>query len=180
MANSDLLGNETLNNVSVPLANGNPSAVNALKSTASLAGAGGAYGGTISANASTALASIPGMSATLLSGVYKFNCVIPSAGAAGGGAQYAFSYSSAMTVQSLTAAAVMFTAAGLSATVVTSTTGQAALASQAIAVVETNIEGYLSTSTGGVVTLQFAQSTSSASTSTVYAGAVMQFVKIGL
>ena len=177
----DLVGNELFPNALVGLDGNNyPAAVTEQKSAFAVAGAGSTFSSAqVNAASSITLVNVTGLSQKLNSGTYAFRIVAPGTSGAVGGMQFAFNYTS-LTVTSLTAQCLAFTAAGVAATVVTSTTAQAALVSSSSALTTVMINGTLSTAqNGGTVQLQFAQGASSASTSSVYAGAFMQFVKIG-
>lgn len=182
---TDLLGTETLDNVQGQDGTGAPAATTFKKSTAAFAGAGGSFSAA-QANAitSTTLANVTGLSQVLKSGTYRFHCGIPGTADATGGVKFAFSYTG-LTITSMDATGKAFTASGVAVQHTTTTASQTSLLSSTSAAIYSEIDGVLTVSgtglgpTGAPIQLQFAQSINTAATSSVYANASMQFVKIG-
>jgi hypothetical protein len=178
---TDLIGTETLDNVRGQDGTGAPAAITELKRLYSVAGAGGSFSSAnANAQSSTTLTSIAGLVQTLTSGTYKFNAILPLNSGASGGVQFAFAYTG-LTVTSVTALAKAFGTNTILATTFSSTTSQAPIIGETAALVGVEINGTLSVSqpTTGSLALQFAQNASNGTTTTVYQGAAMQFVKIG-
>ena len=179
---ADLNGLEIVPNAIVGMDGNNyPAAVTEQKRTGSIAGAGGSFS-SAAANAisSTTLTSIAGLAHSLTSGTYKFNAVLPLNSGASGGVQFAFAYTN-LTVTSVNALAKAFGTNTILATTFSSTTTQAPIIGETAALVGVEIDGTLAVSNTaiGSLALQFAQNASNGTTSTVYQGAAMQFVKIG-
>lgn len=178
----NLTGNERIGILSQ-----NPAAVPAAQtfdvSTAHLAGAGASASTTqLDITASTALVNIPNLTANILkTGTYRFRASLPGTANTAGGVRVALSYTSA-TLTSLSIASKVFTASGVAVAYTSTTASQTSLASSTSAGILTEIEGTMVIAAldplGGNFALQFAQSASTAATSSVYAGANMQFVKI--
>lgn len=182
---TDLLGTEILDNVRGQDGTGAPAAITFQKSTAAFAGAGGSFAsGQANSITSTTLTNISGLSQTLKSGTYRFHCGLPGTADATGGVKYAFSYTG-MTITSMDATGKAFTASGVAVQHTTTTASQTSLLSSTSAAIYSEIDGVLTVSnvglgpTGAVIQLQFAQSINTAATSSVYANATMQFIKIG-
>lgn len=175
-----LNGNEMVPNAIVGLdGNGNLAATTVQHSTASLPGAGSTMS-TAQANAlsSSTLATITGLTQALRAGIYKFSCRIPSSADATGGVKFALTYSSA-SITSLQSTGKAFTASAVAVQNTTTTASQTSLLASTAAVIYTEIDGELTTSTPVNVALQFAQNVSTASTSSALVGALMQWIKIG-
>lgn len=134
--------------------------------------------------ASVALVSVPGLKNTIIApGTYRFSAYLPGTANSSGGVQYAFSYSN-MTLTSIVATSKANTTAATAVAVTTTTASGTALISSTTAAVYCELQGTMvvgavSPNTGGTIALQFAQSASTASTSSVYAGATLQISFVG-
>lgn len=181
---TDLKGTEILDNIRGQDGTGMPAAITFQKSTAAFAGAGGSFSSAQVDNTTTTLVNITGLSQTLKSGTYRFNCGLPGTAGALGGVKYAFTYTG-LTITSMDATGLAYTASAVAVQHTTTTASQTSLLSSTSAAIYSEVNGVLTVSgtglsaTGGTVQLQFAQSAASATTSSVYANASMQFVKIG-
>jgi len=182
---TDLIGTENINNVEGLDGTGQPAATYFKKSTAAFAGAGGSFSSAEVDTTTTTLLNIPGLTATLKSGTYRFHCGLPGTAGALGGVKYAFSYSG-MTLTSIDVTGKAFTTAAVAVQHTTTTASGTSLLSSTSAAIYSEIDGVVVISgtgiapTGATLQLQFAQSAASATTSSVYANASMQFVKIGV
>lgn len=175
-----LTGNEMLPNSIVGLdGNGNLAATTVQHSTAALPGAGSTIStAAATAFSSTTLATVTGLTQVLRAGTYKFSVRLPGTADATGGVKYALTYSSA-SITSLQSTGKAFTASAVAVQNTTTTASQTSLLASTAAVIYSEIDGELTTSTPVNVALQFAQNVSTASTSTTLVGALMQFIKIG-
>lgn len=183
---TDLLGTETLDNVRGQDGTGMPAATTFQKSSAAFAGAGGSFNSS-QANiiSSTTLTNVTGLSQVLKSGTYRFHCGLPGTADATGGVKYAFTYSG-MTLTSIDATGKAFTASAVAVQHTTTTASQTALLASTTATIYSEIDGVLTVSgtglaaTGATIQLQFTQNVNTGATTSVYANATMQFVKIGV
>lgn len=138
----------------------------------------------LNVTASVALVSVPGLQNTIIApGTYRFSAYLPGTANSSGGIQYAFSYSN-MTLTSIAATGKAFTSAAVAVQYTSTTASTTALISSTSAaiyseIVGTMVVGAVSVNTGGTIALQFAQSASTAATSSVYAGAFMQIAFVG-
>jgi len=182
---ADLIGTETLDNLRGQDNTGAPAAITFPGFTSDIAGAGATFNGVeIDVISSTTLVNVTGLSQTLKSGTYRFHCGLPGTANATGGVKYAFSYSN-MTFTSLDATGKAFTASAVAVQHTTTTATQTSLLSSTSAAIYSEIDGVVVVSgvgmlaTGGTLQLQFAQSANTGATSSVFANASMQFVRIG-
>lgn len=183
---TDLLGTEIVDNIlgvtSTPAYP--PGASYFPKSTAAIAGAGASFSSAQTDNTTTTLVNIPGLTQNLKSGTYRFYCALPGTSGSLGGVKFAFTYTG-MTITSMDATGKAFTASAVAVQHTTTTASQTSLLSSTSAAIYSEIVGVLTVGagtgpTGVPIQLQFAQSAASATTSSVYANATMQFVKIGM
>ena len=130
----------------------------------------------VNAASSTALANVTGLVQNVAAGTYKFRCVLPGTSGASGGVKYAFTYTTA-TVTSCSISGKAFTASAVAVQYTTATASQTSLISDTAAVILSEIDGEIVFASAGQVTLQFAQNASNATTSSVYQGAIMDFVR---
>lgn len=181
---TDLLGTEFIDNIQGRDGTGAPAATTFPKSMAAIAGAGGSFTASQVNSTATTLANVTGLSQTLRSGTYRFHCGLPGTSDAAGGVKYAFTYTG-MTITSMDATGKAFTASAVAVQHTTTTASQTSLLSSTSAAIYSEIDGVLTVSgtgiaaTGATIQLQFAQSAATATQSSVYANATMQFVKIG-
>lgn len=182
---ADLLGTEIIDNVlGISQATTYPAAAEYFtRSTAAIAGAGGSFSSAQTDNTTTTLVNIPGLTQNLKSGTYRFHCGLPGTSGLLGGVKYAFTYTG-LTITSMDATGKAFTASAVAVQHTTTVASQTSLLSSTSAAIYSEIDGVLTVGAGtpvqGVpIFLQFAQSATSATTSSVYQNATMQFVKIG-
>lgn len=138
----------------------------------------------LNVTASVTLVSVPGLQNTIITpGTYKFIAYLPGTANSSGGVQYAFSYSN-MTLTSIAATGLAFTSAAVAGAYTSTTASGTALISSTSAAIYSEIVGTMvvasvANTTGGTIALQFAQSASTAATSSVYAGAYLQISFVG-
>lgn len=130
------------------------------------------------ANTTAVYAAVPGLSATVVPGTYRFVCKLPSTVASGtGGIKYSFLYTTTV-LSSIESTARAFTASAVATQHTTTATSSADLLSSATIVIFTEIDGTMVVTTGGTVALQMAQSVSNASNSVTLVGATMELTRI--
>lgn len=148
---------------------------------------GATISGTISANTvtstpqldattNTTLANIGGLVQTVVPGTYKFIINLSGIAGASGGWKVAFKYTTTV-LSSLEAVSYAYTAASVAVAHTTTATDQASLIAATTAYISGLIEGTMVVSTGGTVNLQFAQNASNGTTSSIYVGSTMQFIR---
>lgn len=134
----------------------------------------------VTKNANTTYADVTGLSFTnIVAGTYRFVAALPSTVAAGaGGVKYCFNYSAGMVVGTLGSTALGYTASAVAVQNVVTTTTQTDLFTQAAVVISVLITGTMVVTTGGTISVQFAQNTSDVSNSVAKAGGWFQMNRI--
>lgn len=117
---------------------------------------------------STTLTDVTGMTTNLSIGTYTFSAALYTTANASAGLKVGFNYSSGLTLSAIQAVGYGFTASStVSPNVVSSTTAQTAIISSTSAVTLALIEGTLTVSAPGTLSIQAAQNASSASSTVV-------------
>lgn len=130
-------------------------------------------------NADAAYANVTGLSVNAGPGTYRFKAILPSTVASGtGGIKYAFNYTAGMTVSAIEATAKGFTASAVAVQHTTTTTTQTDLFTQAAIVILTEIEGTITITAAGTVSVQMAQNTSNASNTVALVGGTLELIRI--
>ena len=144
---------------------------------------GNASSAQLDVTASTTLVSVPGLSNTIIqAGTYRFSAYLPGTSNGSGGVKYAFSYTG-MTLTSISVTGKALTASAVAVQYTSTTASQTSLLSSTSATILSEIQGTMvvgsvAANTGGTIALQFAQSASTAATSSVYQGAYMQIARV--
>lgn len=132
--------------------------------------------GTLTKNANTTYATVPGLSITVVPGTYIFEVFLPCSTAATPGIKYSFKYTT--TVLSSIQSTARGYVPGLSVQYVTNTASNADLYTLSGALVLVNINGVMTVTTGGTVEVQMAQNTSNATNTVAQLGSYMVFRQI--
>jgi hypothetical protein len=129
------------------------------------------------ATSNITLANVTGLVATVVPGTYAFVVNLPGTATANGGIKVAFKLTTTV-LTSIEATGKGFTASALVTQHTTTTADQTLLLDSQTAIIDTVIRGSMVVGTGGTIQMQMAQHASHADTSSVYAGATMQFTRI--
>jgi len=130
---------------------------------------------TFNAISTTTLSNIPGLTLPVVAGKYKFVAYLPGVATTNGGAQFAIANSG--TTTSTSYAGKQYNGATINAGAVTTTMGNAVGNAKTV-FTDAYIEGSVVTSTAGNLTVQLAQNTSHADTTSVFAGATFTATRI--
>lgn len=131
----------------------------------------------VTATTNVTLANLTGLSQTVVAGTYAYKVSLKCLSTVNGGTKVAFKYTTT-ALTSLQNAALVFTAAAVAQSRVTSTADQASLVAASVANTQIEMSGTMVVSTGGTVAVQGAQNASHADTTTYYAGSTFELVRI--
>lgn len=117
---------------------------------------------------------------SLAPGTYKFAAFLAGTAGASGGLKVAFKQNNSLTLTSIEATGIGYTASAVAVQHTTTATDAASLFAQTAAVIFCKIFGTLVVATAGTIQLQFAQNASNGTATSIYVGSRMEFTRIGV
>lgn len=117
---------------------------------------------------------------SLTPGTYKFIAYLAGTSGASGGLKVAFKQNNGLTLTSIEATGVGFTASAVAVQHTTTATDAASLFAQTAAVIYCKLIGTMVVATAGTMQLQFAQNASNGTATSIYVGSRLEFTRVGL
>lgn len=117
---------------------------------------------------------------SLTAGTYRFSIHLPGVATANSGLKVGLKQNNGLTLTSIESTAKGFTASAVAVQHSTTATDAASLFASTTAVIKCEIEGTMVIATAGTIQLQAAQNAAHADTTSVYSGARMEFIRVGV